>query len=93
VKWKFDADDAIAIAEKLGANRLIDRKRHENVQFRYNDRIIFTFGIRRGSGEKGHNFIPRQMSLSQKECRTFRDCTMSLEQYIQILRGKGLIVD
>ena len=92
MKWKLTADDAVAIAVKLGAERVI-KTRHEVVYFRHNGRIIFTFGIRRASGDKGHNYIPRQMQISQLECRTFRECSMSLEAYRQILRDKRFITD
>jgi hypothetical protein len=93
MKWVLTADDAVAIANKLVAERQTGRKGHENVIFRYNGIMIFRFGIRRGSGDKGHNFIPNQMYISQKECRTFRQCDMSLEKYIEILKAKRIIVD
>ena len=93
MKWKLTADDAGAIAAKLGAERIGERTRHEIVKFRHNGRLIFTFGIRRSSKDKGHNFIPRQMQISQMECRTFRDCSLSLDAYIEILRAKGFITD
>jgi hypothetical protein len=93
MKWKLTADDAVAIAVKLGAERIIGSKAHEKVHFRHNGKLILTFGIRRGSGEKGHNFIPGLLHLSGKDCRTFRECSMSLETYIQRLKTMGLIRD
>ena len=85
-------EDAAAIAAKLKAEREWGRK-HEIVRFRYNNRIIFEFGIRRGSRELPHNFIPNQMKISQKECRLFRKCDISLGAYIEILKAKRVITD
>jgi hypothetical protein len=33
------------------------------------------------------------MKISQKECRLFRRCDISREEYIEILRTKGAITD
>jgi len=85
-------EDAAAIAAKLHAERECGR-RHEIVRFRYNSKLIFEFGIRRGSGELPHNFIPYQMKISQKECRLFRTCDISFEKYIEILKSKNVITD
>jgi hypothetical protein len=46
---------------------------------------------RRGCKEKGHGYIPFQMKISQKECREFRNCTISLDDYVQLLISKGVI--
>ena len=91
MKWMLTGDDARAIADKLKADRKTSGTRHENVQFRYNGVLIFSFGIRRGSGDHGHNFIPSQMHISQKQCREFRRCTISLDAYINILIEKDLV--
>lgn len=93
MKWLFTAEDARAIADKLVAAHDPGRNGHEGVDFYYNGRLIFSFGIRRGSKDQGHNFIPRNMHLTQKECRLFRKCDISLARYIEILRERGLISD
>jgi hypothetical protein len=51
--------------------------------------IATQFGIRRGSGELGHGHIPKDMKISQLECREFRKCNMSLEEYVKILEDRG----
>jgi hypothetical protein len=84
-------EDASAIAHKLKAERIPDARGHERVRFWYNGKIIFQFGIRRGSKELPHSFIPFQMKISQKDCRLFRACNISLEAYIEILKSKGFI--
>jgi hypothetical protein len=83
-------EDAVAIAVKLQAEREWGRK-HEIARFRHNNKIIFQFGIRHGSRELPHGHIPNQMKISQKECRLFRKCDITLEQYIEILKEKGFI--
>ena len=53
--------------------------------------MVIQFGIRRGSGELGHGHIPNDMKISQKECKEFRKCNISVDQYIEILKSKNLI--
>jgi hypothetical protein len=84
-------DDADAIAVKLKAVRIPDSAKHEKVQFYYDGKLIFMFGIRRGSGEVWHGYIPKQMKISPKQCRTFRKCDMSLEELVDILKAKRVI--
>ena len=57
MKWVFTADDAKAISDKLGAVHERGRSGREGVEFYYNGKVIVRFGIRRGSGDHGHNFI------------------------------------
>jgi hypothetical protein len=85
-------DDAQAIAGKLQAVQEVGRK-HDNAKFYYNKKLIFSFGIRRGSGDLPHSYIPFQMKISQKECRLFRKCDISLAAYIETLRAKQIITD
>lgn len=85
-------EDASAIADKLKAERVRGR-RHELVRFHHKNRLIVQFGIRRSSKEVSHGYIPLQMKISQRECRLFRDCTISLEDYINILTSKGVIIN
>jgi len=83
--------DAWAIQEKLKAEVDSSARKHVLVKFRHNGMLIFQFGIRRGSKELPHEFIPNQMKISQKECREFRQCSMTLDAYIEILTSKGAI--
>lgn len=64
MKWVFTAEDARAIADKLEAVHNRGRNAHEGVEFYYEGRLIFSFGICRGSKDQGHNFIPRNMHLT-----------------------------
>lgn len=58
---------------------------------RINGRDIGQFGISRGSQDQCHDYVSRQMFLTTKQCREFRECTLSLEAYVEILRTKNLL--
>lgn len=83
--------DAWAIQEKLKAEVDNSARKHILVKFWHNGVLVIQFGIRRGSGELGHGYIPKEMKISQKECREFRKCNISVPQYIEILKAKGHI--
>lgn len=84
--------DAWAIQEKLKAEIDNSARRHILIKFWHNGVLAIQFGIRRGSGELGHGYIPKEMKISQKECREFRKCNISVEAYVEILKSKGHIV-
>jgi hypothetical protein len=83
--------DAWAIQEKLKAEVDNSARRHILVKFWHNGVLAIQFGIRRGSGELGHGYLPKEMKISQKECREFRKCNISVEAYVEILKSKGHI--
>ena len=83
-------DDAWKIARKLKAEVKAGR-RHELAIFRYQGSYIAQFGISRGSRNQPHDYIPKQLFLTHKQCRELRDCPLTLEGYVQILVGKGLL--
>jgi len=82
--------DGWAIKEKLGAE-VVAKRKHDFVNFRYGGKIVVSFGICRGSKELPHRHIHLQMFLTSKECRLFRECTITVEKYIEILKAKGKI--
>jgi hypothetical protein len=88
---KFVQDDAWAIQAKLKAEVVKGSRHHTHVRFWHDGKVVIQFGIRRGSGELGHGHLPKNMQLSQPECRQFRICTLSVERYIEILKKKGVI--
>jgi hypothetical protein len=90
VKYQINQEDSLAIKDKLKAE-VVPKKDHDFVRFSHEGKLIFWFGVRRGSRALPHPHVSRQMFLSQKECRLFRECTISVEEYIQILRSKGKI--
>ena len=97
MKFQTTQEDALAIKDKLQAERdkvraeVVTKTKHDVVKFWYGGKLIFWFGIRRGSKELPHPHIHLQMFLSQKECRLFRICDISVLQYIEILKAKGII--
>lgn len=88
---KLIASDGWAIQKKLGAEVDNSARRHILVKFWHNGVMVIQFGIRRGSGELGHGHIPNDMKISQRECKEFRKCNISVDQYIEILKSKNLI--
>jgi hypothetical protein len=83
-------DDAWKIARKLNAEVKTGR-RHELVIFRYQGSYIAQFGISRGSRSQPHDYIPKQLFLTHKQCRELRDCPLTIEGYVEILADKGLL--
>jgi hypothetical protein len=88
---KFVQSDAWAIQEKLKAEVEIGSRIHTNVRFWHNGKVVIQFGIRRGSRELGHGHLPKDMKISQMECREFRKCNISVDAYVEILKSKGHI--
>lgn len=82
--------DARKIAKKLNAEIQPGRK-HDLVVFRIGGVRLGQFGISRGSKQQSHDYIPRQLYLTAKQCREFLDCSLSLDGYFEILAGKGLL--
>lgn len=82
--------DAEHIAKKLLAD-VRPGRRHDIVVFRYEGRYIAQFGIQRSSKEKSHDYISRQLFLTAKQCRELHECSLSLEQYVELLRAKGYL--
>lgn len=82
-------DDAREIAKKLKAE-IERRRRHDLAVFRHGGKRIAHFGISRSSKEQSHDYIPNQLHITQKQCREFRECPLTLEGYIEILASKEL---
>ena len=53
-------------------------------------KLIGTFGIRR-SRKAGHPYIPRQIYVSETEALRLASCTMTYDDYVDVLRGKNLL--
>ena len=85
-------DDGKKIAAKLNVIPTPGR-RHDLVVVRYKGRYVTQFGISRNSKEQPHDYIPRQMYLTRKQCEQFIDCSISLDEYVAILKEKGKVSD
>ncbi|MGH9786979.1 MAG: hypothetical protein ACRD88_22645 [Terriglobia bacterium] len=82
--------DARKIARKLNAEIQPGRK-HDLVVFRYSGVRLGQFGISRSSKQQSHDYIPRQLYITAKQCREFLDCSLTLEGYFEILSAKQLL--
>ena len=82
--------DAQRIAIKLNAD-IERRRKHDLAIFRYEGKRITQFGIRRGSKELPHDYIPNQLFITNKQCHDLRDCPLTLSEYVRILKEKGKI--
>ncbi len=84
----FAQKDARAIAEKLESHP-VPKRRHDWAVIRIEGKVMGAFGIQRCSKEKSHDYIPQQMHLTTKECRAFRECSLSLPAYAELMRSRG----
>ena len=80
--------DARKIAKKIEAEIEI-RGSHDIAVFRYEGKRITQFGIRRSSKDVPHDYISNQLFVTYKQCCALRDCPLSLDGYVKILREKG----
>ena len=87
---QFTKKHAEAIADKLGCSRH-EAKAHTQAELFHNGKMVAHFGIRRGSGEVGHDYLPSELHLRQKECRELYDCALTKDGYLQILSERGLL--
>ena len=83
---------ALKIAEKLGAEVSKAGKAHDLAKVFHEKKVIASFGIRRGSSrEAGHDHIQRSLHLTPSKARLLARCPMSREQWLEIMREKGLL--
>jgi hypothetical protein len=88
----LDQNDATRIAAKLAAETKPGR-RHDLVVVRYKEKYLTQYGIRRGSREEPHSYIPRQLFISQGQAKRLSDCPMSADEYFKTLIEKGRVQD
>ena len=83
------ARDAESIARKLGADFKEKSRRHK-IAIRVKGKEVGRFGIRRGSGDLAHDYIPQQIHVSRAEAEDIAGCRLYLGDYEQILKKKQL---
>lgn len=81
--------EAEAIAAKLGAEVEDGRGKHKRAKVRLNGQLVGQFGIRRGSGDLGHDHIPRQIGATNRQALDLARCPLSKEEFITILVKQG----
>ncbi len=86
-------DHAVAIAVKLRATvKKKKQKAHDLAVVHVNGQRVASFGIRRSSrGSIGHDFIPKRIHVSPRECKELAECTISYDEWVEILRDKQII--
>ena len=86
------AKDGLNIAKKLGAQVTEGRSRHTRVTVVIDNVFVGEYGLSRSSRERGHNFIANQMGkISPRQARQLSLCPLSKEEYVEIIRKKGLL--
>lgn len=81
---------AEAIARKLKAVMMPGRK-HDIAAIKYNGKTIAQFGIRRGSRDQGHDYIPGQIHVTRQQAALLAQCPMSFKAWITVMKQKGHI--
>jgi hypothetical protein len=90
VELFFTQEDARTIAEKLGCVPY-EGKAHQYFELFIGGKLITRFGVRRASKEKGHGHLPKQLHVTQKQCRDLSVCPLTKEEYLGLLKDKGLL--
>ena len=80
------------LVRKLNATVEKKRAAHDLATVYHNGKMIAMFGIRRSSSQdQGHAHIPALLNLQNAQCRNLAICNMSVDQWHDVLRGKGLL--
>lgn len=85
---QFTQKHAELIASKLDC-LIREGKRHTRAMLFHQGVLLASFGIRRGSKEAGHDYLPRELHLKQNECWELYDCSLTREAYLQLMRERG----
>jgi len=86
-------EHALNIAKKLhAAIKKRNRGAHDLACIYHKGKLIASFGIRRcSSKDLGHDHIPGQIYLNQRDARLLGICPFSEEDWLNNMREKGLI--
>lgn len=85
------ARDALKIARKLGAE-ITEGRNHTRVLVVIDDAVVGSYGVSRSSRERNHDYIARQIGgISAMQARDLSRCPLSKEDYVRIIRNKGLL--
>lgn len=85
------------IVHKLAAKKSPSRGRntsHDLYDFEHDGVLIAQLSIRRGSDkDKGHDHLSKDLYLTSGQAKRLGQCPLSLAEYLEILREKGLLGD
>jgi hypothetical protein len=94
MRRKITREHAEKIVRKLKAEIVTSRAAHDLAQVFYKGVLITEFGIRRGSSKDlGHPFLPGDLQLTQHQTLDLANCPLSYDQWVEIMKDKGLIVE
>jgi len=86
-------EHAEKIVKKLKAvDESTKNSAHDTYVVYHNGREIASFGIRRGSKKDNpHGHIPDELHIRPRQCLDLARCPLSREEWIDLLRERGLI--
>lgn len=83
------------IVAKLRARRSPDVRRgspHDLYDFEFDGVLVLQLSVRRGSAKDlGHDHMPKELRLGPGQAKRLGQCPLSLDEYVAILRDKGVI--
>lgn len=83
------------IVKKLGATKSLPQRKgapHELFDFVHDGVLVAKLSLRRGSEkDQGHDHMLKELRLGPRDAREFAQCKISVAEYLEILRGKGLL--
>ena len=85
------AKDGLNIAKKLGA-QVTEGRNHTKVLVVIDNVLIGRYGLSRGSRDQNHDYVAKQIGgISSRQARELSRCPLSKEEYVEIIRDKGLV--
>ena len=90
----LEQSEATAIAKKIGAD-VRKKGAHQLATLRHRGDIILAFGIRH-SRRTGQNHLVgenHELKLNLRRAKSLAACTLSKQEYFQILRDRGILID
>ena len=79
-------------AKKLDA-QIRSGRAHDIAEINYKGKRVGQFGIRWGSRDQSHSYVPKQLYISLAQTEDLAACPMSAEEYFKVLAKKGLLGD
>ena len=87
---QFTQKHAREIAKKLKMEVTKARRIHDHAVLIIEGKEILSFGIRRASKEVGHDHLPKDLHLQVKDCKNLHQCTLSRDEYLELLHEKDV---
>ena len=85
------AQDGLKIARKLGVEPE-EKRNHTRIRVVIDNILVGSYGVSRSSRERNHDYIAKQIGgISARQARDLSRCPLSKEDYVEIIRDKGLL--